>query len=150
MRVVVQRVKEASVEIDTAIAGSIQQGLLVYLGIAQEDKQEDIDWLIKKLTQLRVFSDEEEKMNLNIKDVEGEFLVVSQFTLHASTKKGNRPSFTEAAKPALANQLYEKFVEDLEVSMGVRIQTGRFGAHMEVASVNDGPLTFILDSKNKL
>ncbi len=150
MRVVVQRVKEASVEIDTAIAGSIQQGLLVYLGIAQEDKQEDIDWLIKKLTQLRVFSDEKEKMNLNIKDVEGEFLIVSQFTLHASTKKGNRPSFTEAAKPALANQLYEKFVEDLEVSMGVRIQTGRFGAHMEVASVNDGPLTFILDSKNKL
>lgn len=149
MRIVLQRVKEASVEIDTEIAGSINYGLLIYLGIEDEDEQKDIDWLIKKVTQLRIFSDEEEKMNLNVKDVEGELLIVSQFTLYASTKKGNRPSFTNAAKPELARKLYEDFIESIKEVYHGNIQTGRFGANMQVASINDGPLTFLLDSKEK-
>lgn len=149
MRIVLQRVKEASVEIDTEIAGSINYGLLIYLGIEDEDEQKDIDWLIKKVTQLRIFSDEEEKMNLNVKDVEGELLIVSQFTLYASTKKGNRPSFTNAAKPELARKLYEDFIESIKEIYHGNIQTGRFGANMQVASINDGPLTFLLDSKEK-
>lgn len=149
MRIVLQRVKEASVEIDTEIAGSINRGLLIYLGIEDEDHQEDIDWLIKKVTQMRIFSDEEGKMNLNIKDVEGEILIVSQFTLYASTKKGNRPSFTNAAKPELAKKFYEDFIETLKSALVTNIQTGRFGANMQVASINDGPLTFLLDSKQK-
>jgi D-tyrosyl-tRNA(Tyr) deacylase len=149
MKVVLQRVKKASVEIDSEIAGSINHGLLVYLGIREDDNQEDIDWMIKKMIQLRIFPDENEKMNLNIKDVEGEFLIVSQFTLYASTKKGNRPSFTEAAKPEKAKTLYEEFLEALKSKMGVIIQSGRFGAHMQVSSINDGPLTFIVDSKEK-
>lgn len=149
MRIVLQRVKEASVEIDTEIAGSINRGLLIYLGIEDEDHQEDIDWLIKKVTKMRIFSDEEGKMNLNIKDVEGEILIVSQFTLYASTKKGNRPSFTNAAKPELAKKFYEDFIETLKSALVTNIQTGRFGANMQVASINDGPLTFLLDSKQK-
>ncbi|MBZ9627644.1 D-tyrosyl-tRNA(Tyr) deacylase [Psychroflexus sp. CAK57W] len=150
MRIILQRVKKASVEIDTQIAGSIHQGLLIYLGVEDEDKQEDIDWLVKKVTHLRIFSDEEGKMNLNIRDIEGEFLIVSQFTLYASTKKGNRPSFTNAAKPELAKKLYQDFIETLKSTLVANIQTGRFGANMQVASVNDGPLTFILDSKQKV
>ncbi|MBZ9651115.1 D-aminoacyl-tRNA deacylase [Psychroflexus montanilacus] len=149
MRVVLQRVKEASVAIDTEIAGSINQGLLIYLGIETDDEHEDIDWLVKKVTQLRIFSDENGKMNLNCKEVGGEFLVVSQFTLYASTKKGNRPSFTAAAKPDLANELYEAFIKRLESVMNTTLQSGRFGADMQVSSINDGPLTFILDSKQK-
>lgn len=149
MKIVLQRVKEASVEIDHQIAGSINHGLLIYLGIEDEDVQEDIDWLIKKVIQMRIFSDEEGKMNLNIRDVEGELLIVSQFTLYASVKKGNRPSFTDAAKPEYAKKLYEDFILSMRDMYHSNIQTGRFGANMQVYSINDGPLTFILDSKNK-
>ena len=149
MRIVLQRVKEASVKIDTKIAGSIRAGLLIYLGIEDEDNQNDIDWLIKKITQMRIFSDEEGKMNLNVNEVEGEILVVSQFTLYASTKKGNRPSFTNAAKPEFARKLYEDFIASMKEVYHGNIQTGRFGANMQVASINDGPLTFWLDSKEK-
>lgn len=150
MRIILQRVKEAAVEIDNEIAGSINKGLLIYLGIEGNDQQEDIDWLLRKVLNLRIFSDENEKMNLNIKDVEGQILIVSQFTLYASTKKGNRPSFTNAADPDLARKLYEKFINSMEETYALgNIQTGRFGANMQVNSINDGPLTFILDSKEK-
>ncbi|NEV93235.1 D-tyrosyl-tRNA(Tyr) deacylase [Psychroflexus sp. YR1-1] len=149
MKIVLQRVKEASVEIDHQIAGSILHGLLIYLGIEDEDAQEDIDWLVKKVIQMRIFSDEEGKMNLNIRDVEGELLIVSQFTLYASVKKGNRPSFTDAAKPEYAKKLYQDFIVSIKDIYHSNIQTGRFGANMQVYSINDGPLTFILDSKNK-
>lgn len=150
MRLIVQRVKNASVEVENQIIGSINQGVLIYLGIENEDAQEDIDWLVKKVINLRIFADEEDKMNLNIQEVEGEILVVSQFTLYASTKKGNRPSFTKAAKPELAKSLYEDFIETLKNAYLNNIQTGKFGANMQVESINDGPLTFILDSKEKL
>ncbi|MFO7744667.1 MAG: D-aminoacyl-tRNA deacylase [Psychroflexus sp.] len=149
MRIILQRVKEASVEIDNQIAGSINQGFLIYLGVEGEDQQKDIDWLVKKVSNLRIFSDEDEKMNLNIKDVEGEILIVSQFTLYASTKKGNRPSFTKAAKPDLAKELYQSFIDSMNEAYHGNIQTGRFGSNMQVSSINDGPLTFILDSKEK-
>lgn len=149
MRIVLQRVKNASVEVDSKIVGSINQGLLIYLGIESEDQQKDIDWLVKKVTQLRIFSDDNAKMNLNIQDIDGEFLVVSQFTLYASTKKGNRPSFTGAAQPELAENLYKDFIGTLETKLNKTIQTGRFGANMQVVSINYGPLTFILDSKQK-
>lgn len=149
MRIVLQRVKNASVEVDSKIVGSINKGLLIYLGIESEDQQEDIDWLVKKVTQLRIFSDDNAKMNHNIQDIDGEFLVVSQFTLYASTKKGNRPSFTGAAQPELAEKLYKDFIGTLETKLNKTIQTGRFGANMQVVSINDGPLTFILDSKQK-
>jgi len=149
MKAVLQKVTNASVEVDTEISGSINHGLLVYLGIHEDDTGEDIKWLINKMTQLRIFSDENQKMNLSIMDAEGEFLIVSQFTLQASIKKGNRPSFTAAAKPEKAEQLYEEFLEALKLKMGTTIQKGKFGAHMKVSSVNDGPVTFILDSKNK-
>ncbi|MBZ9778230.1 D-tyrosyl-tRNA(Tyr) deacylase [Psychroflexus sp. CAK8W] len=149
MKIILQRVKEASVEIDTQIAGSINQGYLIYLGIGEEDQKEDIDWLVNKISNFRIFSDEDVKMNLNIREVQGEILIVSQFTLHASTKKGNRPSFTKAAKPELAKKLYHDFIESMKEAYHGNIQTGRFGANMQVHSINDGPLTFILDSKNK-
>lgn len=150
MKIVVQRVKEASVEIGNEISGTINKGLLIFLGIEHEDGQEDIDWLVKKIINLRVFPDDEDKMNLSLKDIEGELLVVSQFTLHASVKKGNRPSFTKSAKPELAKKLYEDFLETLQLDTVTKIQTGRFGADMQVSLINDGPLTFILDSKVKL
>jgi len=150
MKIVVQRVKEASVEIGNEISGTINKGLLIFLGIEHEDGQEDIDWLVKKIINLRVFPDDEDKMNLSLKDIEGELLVVSQFTLHASVKKGNRPSFTKSAKPELAKKLYEDFLETLQLDTVTKIQTGRFGAYMQVSLINDGPLTFILDSKVKL
>jgi len=150
MKIVVQRVKEASVEIGNEISGTINKGLLIFLGIEHEDGQEDIDWLVKKIINLRVFPDDEDKMNLSLKDIEGELLVVSQFTLHASVKKGNRPSFTKSAKPELAKKLYEDFLETLQLDSVTKIQTGRFGADMQVSLINDGPLTFILDSKVKL
>lgn len=148
MRVILQRVKEASVEVGNQITGNINEGLLIFLGVEHEDAQEDIDWLVKKITQLRIFADEHQKMNLSLLDVGGEALVVSQFTLHASTKKGNRPSFTKSASPKVAEELYEEFVECLKLKLG-QVHTGRFGADMQVSLVNDGPLTFILDSKDK-
>jgi D-tyrosyl-tRNA(Tyr) deacylase len=149
MKAVLQRVTNASVEVDTEISGSINHGLLVYLGIHEDDTTDDIEWLINKMTQLRIFSDENQKMNLNISDVEGEFLIVSQFTLYASTKKGNRPSFTTAAKPEQAKEMYEEFLKALKLKMGMPIQTGTFGANMKVSSVNDGPVTFVLDTRDK-
>lgn len=149
MRVVVQRVSEASVTIDQKINGSIGRGLMILLGIETADGFDDIEWLIGKLTKLRIFSDEEGKMNLSLLDIEGEALVVSQFTLHASTKKGNRPSFIKAARPELAIPLYEAFVNRLEVEINKPVATGVFGADMKVSLINDGPVTITMDSKNK-
>lgn len=150
MRVVVQRVQKASVEIEGQLVGDIQEGLLVLLGIEHADGQEDAKYLIQKLTQLRIFSDAEGKMNLSIQDVGGQFLVVSQFTLHASTRKGNRPSYIRAARPEQAIPLYEYFVAELQKHSASAVQTGRFGADMQVALVNDGPVTIIMDSKGEI
>lgn len=149
MRIVIQRVSEASVTIENKIVAQITLGFLVLLGIEADDAQEDIDWLVGKITKLRVFSDADDAMNLSIKEVNGDIIVVSQFTLHASTKKGNRPSFIKAARPEVAIALYEKFVASLETSMARKIQTGTFGAMMDVALVNNGPVTIIIDSKVK-
>lgn len=149
MRIVVQRVLEASVQINGAIKGSISSGLVVLLGIQHDDTEEDINWLVSKLVNLRVFNDENGKMNQSIVDVKGQFLVVSQFTLYASTKKGNRPSFVHAALPAIAEPLYMQFVNRLKNESKTDVQTGEFGADMKVMLVNDGPVTLILDSKNK-
>lgn len=149
MRVVLQRVSEASVTIDGQVHGAIDHGLLVLLGITVEDTQEDIDWLVNKIAGMRIFSDQDGKMNLNISDVNGNALVVSQFTLYGSTKKGNRPSFINAAKPDVAIPLYESFVSTLSRKLDKTIQTGIFGADMKVALVNDGPVTILIDSKNK-
>lgn len=150
MRVVVQRVQKASVEIEGQLVGDIQKGLLVLLGIEHADGQEDAKYLIQKLTQLRIFSDAEGKMNLSIQDVGGQFLVVSQFTLHAATRKGNRPSYIRAAHPEQAIPLYEYFVAELQKLSTTEVQTGRFGADMQVALVNDGPVTIIMDSKGEI
>ena len=149
MRVVIQRVSEASVTINQKIKSQIQQGFLILLGIEPSDNDEDIQWLCKKISGLRVFGDEKGLMNVSIKDISGEIIVVSQFTLHASTKKGNRPSFIKAAKPDIAIPLYEKFVKQLEMISGRPVYTGEFGADMKVALINDGPVTIIIDSKNK-
>ncbi len=149
MRVVIQKVSKASVTINSTIYSSINQGLLVLLGIEESDNHEDINWLVKKIIHLRIFDDSEGIMNLSVKDTNGEIIVVSQFTLHASTKKGNRPSYIKAAKPEISIPLYEKFNLTLEEQFGKKIQTGQFGAMMEVALVNDGPVTIIIDSKNK-
>lgn len=149
MRVVVQHVSEANVSIDQEVYSSIKKGLLIFVGIEESDGHEDIEWLSKKLTQLRIFSDTEGKMNLSIQDIGGEMLVISQFTLHASTKKGNRPSYIKAARPEIAIPLYEKFISMLEKELQKQIQTGRFGADMKVALVNDGPVTIIIDTKNR-
>ena len=149
MKVVIQRVSKASVTIDGEQVASISTGLLILLGIVNEDTLEDIKWLTNKIVNLRVFGDENDIMNNSLLDVNGNAVVVSQFTLHASTKKGNRPSYIKAAKPDVAVPLYESFVKQLEVDLGKKIQTGQFGAHMEVALVNDGPVTIIIDSKNK-
>ncbi len=149
MRVVIQRVKEASVTINGQIKSSIKKGYMILLGIEAEDNQADIDWLCKKISQLRIFSDEHHKMNLSINDVNGEIIVVSQFTLHASTKKGNRPSYIKAARPEIAIPLYENFVACLGSACDQEIQTGTFGAMMDVALINDGPVTILIDSKNK-
>jgi len=150
MRVVVQRVKKAAVEIQGQVVGDIQNGLLVLLGIEHEDGQDDAKYLIQKLTQLRIFSDADGKMNLSIQDIGGQFLVVSQFTLHAATRKGNRPSYIRAARPEQAIPLYEYFVEELQKTTNSTIQTGRFGADMQVSLVNDGPVTIIMDSKGEI
>lgn len=149
MRVVIQRVKEASVTIDGNIHSEINQGLLVLLGIEPEDQQEDIEWLCRKINNLRIFSDEAGLMNNSIQDIKGSFLVVSQFTLYASTKKGNRPSYIKAAKPDIAIPLYEKFVAHLKAISSLEVGTGQFGADMKVALINDGPVTIIIDSKNR-
>lgn len=149
MKVVIQRVSEASVTIDQNIVAQIHQGLLVLVGIESEDNLEDINWLVSKIVYLRIFGDEKNVMNLSVKDSDGEIIVVSQFTLHALTKKGNRPSYIKAAKPEIAIPMYEKFVQLLELELGKKIQTGQFGADMKVALVNDGPVTIIIDSKNR-
>ncbi len=149
MRVLLQRVSEASVKIEGKINGQIDQGLLLLVGICAEDSQGDIDWLIQKIVNMRIFSDENGKMNLSIQGIQGEFLVISQFTLHASTKKGNRPSFIEAARPESAIPLYENFVTQLKLT-NLKVETGIFGADMKVSLVNDGPVTIWLDSKNKI
>jgi len=149
MRVVLQRVSSASVSVSEKIVGEIQKGLLVLVGIEDADTQEDIDWLVTKITQLRIFGDENEVMNLSVEEVNGDLLVVSQFTLHAATKKGNRPSYIKAARPEVAIPLYEKFVTALEHKLSKKVPTGIFGADMKVALLNDGPVTIIMDSKNK-
>ena len=149
MRIVIQRVSEASVTIDQQVAGEIQTGLLVLLGIEDADSQEDIDWLVKKLVNLRIFPDENGVMNTSVKDVNGDVLLISQFTLHASTKKGNRPSYIKAAKPEIAIPMYEAFIKSLETSLGKPIQTGEFGADMKVRLLNDGPVTIGIDSKTR-
>ncbi|MFN5310994.1 MAG: D-aminoacyl-tRNA deacylase [Flavobacteriales bacterium] len=150
MRVVIQRVSEAAVNIDGANVGKIQQGLLILLGIETEDQEGDADYLVQKISNLRIFSDAEGKMNLSIQDVGGQFLVVSQFTLHASTRKGNRPSYIRAARPEQAIPLYEYFLTELQKTSPSPIQTGQFGADMQVALVNDGPVTIIMDSKGEI
>lgn len=149
MKVVIQRVSEASVTIDSHIVAQIYQGLLILVGIEEVDSLEDISWLVSKIAYLRIFGDANNVMNLSVKDIDGEIIVVSQFTLHALTKKGNRPSYIKAAKPEIAIPMYEKFIYLLELELGKRIQTGQFGADMKVALVNDGPVTIIIDSKNK-
>jgi len=150
MIAVIQRVSEASVSIDHKIKSSIGNGLFILLGIGHEDDHEDLVWLINKITKMRIFSDHEGKMNLTLGDVGGSALVVSQFTLLASTKKGNRPSFTNAAMPDKAMPLYESFLQLLSAEMGKEVQSGTFGADMKVALCNDGPVTIVLDSKNKI
>ena len=149
MRAVIQRVQSASVTIDGTVKSSIGQGLLILLGIGHEDGSEDIDWLVKKIAGLRIFDDEKGVMNRSVMDVEGECLVVSQFTLMASTKKGNRPSYIGAAGHELAIPLYERFCDELSRATGQTVGTGTFGADMKVALVNDGPVTIIIDTKNK-
>ena len=149
MRTVVQRVSEASVTIDGTIKGTVGKGLLVLLGIEDIDTVEDIEWLSGKIVNLRIFDDENGVMNLSVRDINGEILLVSQFTLHASTKKGNRPSYLKASKPDIAIPIYEKMILQLEKDLGKTVQTGIFGADMKVRLLNDGPVTIIIDSKSK-
>ncbi len=150
MKVVIQRVVKASVTIDDEKVASIKEGLLVLLGIIDEDSQDDINWLSNKIANLRIFGDENGVMNKSLLEVDGEAIVVSQFTLHANTRKGNRPSYIKAAKPDVAIPLYEAFVTQLELDLGKQVQTGEFGADMKVELLNDGPVTIIIDSKNKI
>jgi D-tyrosyl-tRNA(Tyr) deacylase len=149
MKIVIQRVSSASVTINGIIVADIQKGLLVLVGIEDADAKEDIDWLCQKIVNLRIFGDENDVMNLSVKDIDGDVIVVSQFTLQALTKKGNRPSYIKASKPYIAIPLYENFVNSLEIELGKKVQTGVFGADMKVALLNDGPVTIIIDSKNK-
>jgi D-tyrosyl-tRNA(Tyr) deacylase len=149
MRALIQRVSSASVVINDVVFNEIQKGFLILIGIEQGDNQDDVNYLVQKIIHMRIFSDEEAKMNLSIQDVKGEFLVISQFTLHAQTKKGNRPSFIQAAQPEKAIPLYEIFCESLKINSNLRVKTGKFGSDMKVALVNDGPFTLMLDSKNK-
>ncbi|MCB9034171.1 MAG: D-tyrosyl-tRNA(Tyr) deacylase [Chitinophagales bacterium] len=148
MRVVIQRVSQASVTIENNINGKINHGLVVLLGIEENDTTSDIDWLCKKIVQLRIFNDDNDKMNLSIQDIQGEILLISQFTLFASTKKGNRPSFIRSAKPIIAIPLYEQFITTLQQLLPNKIQTGIFGADMKITLTNDGPITICMDSKN--
>jgi D-tyrosyl-tRNA(Tyr) deacylase len=149
MRAVIQRVSEASVTVNENITGSIGNGMLVLVGIEDADTAEDIQWLSNKIINLRIFNDADGVMNLSIKDNEGDVLLVSQFTLHASTKKGNRPSYIKASKPGFAIPMYEKMIAQLETDLGKKIQTGIFGADMKVRLLNDGPVTIVIDTKNK-
>ena len=149
MKVVIQRVFSASVTIDSKIVAEIQKGLLVLVGIEDSDSQEDTNWLCQKIANLRIFGDENDVMNLSVRDIDGEIIVVSQFTLQASTKKGNRPSYIKASKPDVAIPIYEGFVQQLEKELGKKVQTGVFGADMKVSLLNDGPVTIVIDSKNK-
>ena len=149
MKVVIQRVSHASVTIEGNIVASIKKGLLVLLGIVNDDTQEDINWLCNKISNLRIFEDENDVMNKSLLDINGNVIVVSQFTLHANTKKGNRPSYIKAAKPDVAVPLYETFVKQLELQINKSVQTGGFGADMKVQLINDGPVTIIIDTKNK-
>ena len=149
MRVTIQRVSEASVTIDAQVKSSINKGLLVLAGFEETDTAEDLEWISAKIVNLRIFQDENEQMNLSVKDANGDIIIVSQFTLHALTKKGNRPSFIRAAKPDVAIPLYEKFILQVEQDLEKRIGTGEFGADMKVALINDGPVTINIDSKNR-
>ncbi len=149
MKALIQRVSNASVAINGQIKSSINGGLLILLGIEDADTNEDIEWLSAKIINLRIFADEQDIMNLSIKDCNGDIILVSQFTLHASTKKGNRPSYIKAAKPNIAIPLYEKMIQQLQIDLGKPIQTGEFGADMKVELLNDGPVTIIIDTKNR-
>lgn len=149
MKAVIQRVSKASVTINNQIKSTIASGLLVFVGIEDADTHEDIHWLSNKITQLRIFDDDDGIMNLSVKDINGEILAISQFTLHAKTKKGNRPSYQQSAKPDISIPIYEKFVEQLGKDLGEEIHTGTFGAYMKINLTNDGPVTIIIDTKNK-
>ena len=150
MKAVIQRVAECSVTIENQIGADIQKGLLVLVGFEDADTKDDLDWMTSKIANLRIFGDENEVMNLSIKEVDGDMIIVSQFTLHASTKKGNRPSYLKASKPEIAIPLYESFIQKMEAGLGKKVQTGKFGADMKVALLNDGPVTIIIDTKNKV
>lgn len=149
MRIVIQRVCQASVKINNLVKGQIGTGLLLLVGFTSDDSEEDLKWMAGKVSQLRIFSDDQDKMNLSVQDVQGNILVISQFTLYANTKKGNRPSYIHAAPPALAIPLYERFVILLETALGKKVETGEFGADMKVSLLNDGPVTIYIDSKNR-
>lgn len=149
MRVVVQRVSQSNVKVSGEVIGKIKEGLMVLVSFVDEDNDTDLGWMTKKIINLRIFNDNEGKMNRSVQDVGGDILLISQFTLHGSTKKGNRPSFIKAAKPDFANVMYERFIKVLEQSLGKEIQTGEFGGDMKVSLVNDGPTTIIIDSKDK-
>jgi len=149
MKAVIQRVSSCSVTIDNKVVANIQKGLLVLVGFEDADNNEDLNWLTLKIANLRIFGDENEVMNLSLKEVGGDMIIVSQFTLHANTKKGNRPSYIKAAKAEVAIPLYEAFIIQMETELGKKVQTGKFGADMKVALLNDGPVTIIIDTKNK-
>ena len=149
MRVVVQRVSQSNVKVSGEVIGEIKKGLMVLVSFVDEDNETDLGWMTKKIINLRIFNDDEGKMNRSVQDIGGDILLISQFTLHGSTKKGNRPSFIKAAKPDFANVMYERFIKVLEQSLGKEIQTGEFGGDMKVSLVNDGPTTIIIDSKDK-
>ena len=149
MKVVIQRVSSSSITIDAKIVAEIQKGLMVLVGIEDSDTPEDVTWLTSKIVNLRIFGDENDVMNLSVKDIDGDIIIVSQFTLHALTKKGNRPSYIKASKPEIAVPMYEEFVAQMQKDLGKKVQTGVFGADMKVALLNDGPVTILIDSKNK-
>ena len=149
MRVVVQRVSQSNVKVSGEVIGEIKEGLMVLVSFVDEDNDTDLDWMTKKIINLRIFNDDEGKMNRSVQDVGGDILLISQFTLHGSTKKGNRPSFIKAAKPDFANVMYERFIKVLEQTLGKEIQTGEFGGDMKVSLINDGPTTILIDSKIK-
>jgi len=149
MKAVIQRVSSCSVTIDNKVVANIQKGLLVLVGFEDADNNEDLNWLTSKIANLRIFGDENDVMNLSLKEVNGDMIIVSQFTLHANTKKGNRPSYIKAAKAEVAIPLYEAFITQMETELGKKVQTGKFGADMKVALLNDGPVTIIIDTKNK-
>ena len=149
MKVVIQRVSSAAVTIDNQIVANIQSGLLVLVGFEATDTHEDLTWMTSKIANLRIFNDENQVMNLSVKEIDGQMIIVSQFTLQASTKKGNRPSYIKAAKPEIAIVLYQSFIQQMEIELGKKVQTGQFGADMKISLLNDGPVTIIIDTKRK-